>query len=147
MSRIRVGVLMGGPSPEHTVSLRSGRRVLEAFDPARYDPVPLEVPRSGAWFPPLDLDVAFIAMHGPYGEDGTIQGLLEFAGIPYTGSGVLASALAMDKRRSRQLFGFNGIPTPAYVALGRHELASRESSLSDGIQKKLGFPCVVKPPA
>ena len=147
MSRIRVGVLMGGPSPEHTVSLRSGRRVLEALDPARYDPVPLEVPRSGAWFPPLDLDVAFIAMHGPYGEDGTIQGLLEFAGIPDTGSGVLASALAMDKRRSRHLFGFNGIPTPGYLAVERDGYQAREASLVAEIRQTLGFPCVVKPNA
>ncbi|MGQ0569282.1 MAG: D-alanine--D-alanine ligase, partial [Armatimonadota bacterium] len=98
MSRVRVGVLMGGPSAEREVSLATGRCVLAALDPERYEAIPLEVPRSRPWFPPAGLDVAFIAMHGPYGEDGTIQGLLEFAGIPYTGSGVLASALAMDKR-------------------------------------------------
>jgi D-alanine-D-alanine ligase len=145
MGRIRVGVLMGGPSPEYEVSLASGRRVLEAADPARYEVVPLVVPRTGAWFPPPDLDVAFIAMHGPYGEDGSIQGLLEFTGIPYTGSGVLASALAMDKRRSRQLFGFNGIPTPGYLAIAREELAWRETSLAAEVRSTLGFPCVVKP--
>jgi D-alanine-D-alanine ligase len=147
MSRVRVGVLMGGPSPEYDVSLASGRRVVEAIDPIRYDVVSLEVPRRAAWFPPLDLDVAFVAMHGPYGEDGSIQGLLEFAGIPYTGSGVLASALAMDKRRSRQILGFNGIPTPGYLAVGRAELASRESVLASEIRAALGFPCVVKPNA
>ncbi len=147
MSRLRVGILMGGPSPEHEVSLASGRRVLAALDPARYDAVPLEVPQTGSWFPPSGLDVVFIAMHGPFGEDGTIQGLLEFAGVPYTGSGVLASALGMDKRRSRQLFGFNGIPTPGYLALARNEFPSRESSLVAEIQQTLGFPCVVKPNA
>jgi D-alanine-D-alanine ligase len=147
VERIRVGVLMGGPSPEHEVSMASGRRVLEAVNPERYEAVPLAVPRSGVWFPPLDLDVAFIAMHGPYGEDGSIQGLLEFAGVPYTGSGVLASALAMDKRRSRQLFGFNGIPTPGYLAVARAEIAFRESSLASEIRSALGFPCVVKPNA
>jgi D-alanine-D-alanine ligase len=138
---------MGGPSPEHEVSLRSGGCVLAALDPERYDPVPLEVPRHGAWFPPRDLDVAFIAMHGPFGEDGTIQGVLEFAGIPYVGSGVLASALAMDKRRSRQLFNFNGIPAPAYLAFSRAEFPARESSLTAEIRSMLGFPCVVKPNA
>jgi D-alanine-D-alanine ligase len=147
VSRLRVGVLMGGPSPEHEVSLGSGRRVVEALDPARYDAVPLVLPRRGPWFPPLDLDVAFVALHGPAGEDGAIQGVLEVAGIPYTGSGVLASALAMDKRRSRQLFGFNGIPTPGYLAVRRDEFASREASLVDDVRQVLGFPCVVKPNA
>jgi len=147
MSRLRVGVLMGGRSAEREISLASGQRVLAALDPVRYEPIPLEVPRGGPWLPPRDLDVIFIAMHGPFGEDGSIQGMLEFARVPYTGSGVLASALAMDKRRSRQLFGFNGIPTPGYLTLGRNELASRESSLADEIQQALGFPCVVKPNA
>jgi D-alanine-D-alanine ligase len=144
---MRVGVLMGGPSPEHDISLASGRQVVSALDGARYDPLPLEVPRHGPWLPPLDLDVAFIAMHGPFGEDGTIQGLLEFAGIPYVGSGVLASALAMDKRRSRQLLGFNGVPTPGYLAVSRAEFAAHESALAGEVEQTLGFPCVVKPNA
>lgn len=147
MSRLRVGVLMGGPSPEHEISLASGRCVMGALDAARYEAVPIEIPRTGPWIPPSGLDVALIAMHGPYGEDGTMQGMLEFAGLPYVGSGVLASALAMDKRRSRQLFGFNGIPTPAYLSVERTEFPSRESSLAAEIQQTLGFPCVVKPNA
>ncbi len=147
MSRLRVGVVMGGRSAEREISLASGRRVLEAIDAARYDAVPLDVPQYGSWIPPSGLDLAFIAMHGPFGEDGSIQGLLEFAGIPYTGSGVLASALAMDKRRSRQVFGFNGIPTPAYLALERKEFSWRESALVTEIRQALGFPCVVKPNA
>ena len=147
MSRLRVGVLMGGPSAEREVSLASGQRVLAALDAARYEAIPLEIPRGGPWAPPQDLDVIFVAMHGPFGEDGSVQGMLEFARIPYTGSGVLASALAMDKRRSRQLFGFNGIPTPGYLAVGRGEVAERESSLAEEIRQTLGFPCVVKPNA
>jgi D-alanine-D-alanine ligase len=138
---------MGGKSAEREVSLASGRRVLAALNPARYEALALEVPRYGAWTPPPGLDLAFIAMHGPFGEDGSIQGLLEFSGIPYTGSGVLASALAMDKRSSRQLFGFNGIPTPAYISVERRERAWRESSLASEIRQALGFPCVVKPNA
>ncbi len=147
MSRLRVGVLMGGPSAEHEVSMASGRWVLAALDSARYEAVPIEIPRTGSWFPPPGLDVAFIAMHGPFGEDGTIQGMLEFARLPYVGSGVLASALAMDKRRSRQLFGFNGIPTPGYLAVGRDEFPAREASLVAEVRQALGFPCVVKPNA
>ncbi|MGQ0548538.1 MAG: D-alanine--D-alanine ligase family protein [Armatimonadota bacterium] len=147
MSRLRVGVLMGGRSPEHEISLASGRRVLAALDANRYSAVAVEVPRSGAWFPSPDFDVAFIAMHGPFGEDGTIQGLLEFAGIPYVGSGVLASALGMDKRRSRQIFGFNDIPTPGYLVVGRDEFPEREPTLASDIAQTLGFPCVVKPNA
>ena len=147
MNRLRVGVLMGGKSAEREVSLASGRRVLSAMSPARYEAIPLDVPPYGTWTPPPGLDLAFIAMHGPFGEDGSIQGLLEFAGVPYTGSGVLASALAMDKRRSRQLFGFNGIPTPAYVSVDRREFAGRESTLVGEVRQALGFPCVVKPNA
>ena len=147
MNRLRVGVLMGGRSAEREVSLGSGRRVLSAMSPARYEAIPLDVPPYGTWTPPPGLDLAFIAMHGPFGEDGSIQGLLEFAGVPYTGSGVLASALAMDKRSSRQLFGFNGIPTPAYVSVDRREFAGRESTLAGEVRQALGFPCVVKPNA
>jgi D-alanine-D-alanine ligase len=97
--------------------------------------------------PPDGLDVAFIALHGPYGEDGTIQGLLEFAGIPYTGSGVLASALAMDKRRARHVMAFNGVPVPASLAVERETLSAREGGLAREIAQTLGFPCVVKPNA
>jgi D-alanine-D-alanine ligase len=109
--------------------------------------VAIEVPRAGRWLPPLDLDVVFIAMHGPFGEDGTIQGLLEFTGIPYVGSGVLASALAMDKRRARQMMGQNGVPVPGHIVVRRDEFAARESSLGDEIHQTLGYPCVVKPNA
>lgn len=147
MSRLRVGVLMGGPSPERAISLSTGRRVAASLDPARYDVMPLEAPDRGAWFPPTEMDVAFVAMHGPFGEDGTVQGMLEFAGIPYTGSGVLASALAMDKRRSRQLLGFNGVPVPGYLAVDQALVAARGASLVEEVRHTLGFPCIVKPNA
>lgn len=147
MKRLRVGVLIGGPSPEREISLSTGRNITAALDPTRYDVVPMEAPASGAWFPPTDMDVAFVAMHGPFGEDGTVQGMLEFAGIPYTGSGVLASALAMDKRRSRQLMAFNGVPVPGYLAVDRALLTAKGSSLVDEVQQTLGFPCIVKPNA
>ncbi len=147
MSLPRVGVLMGGPSPEREISLLSGRRVLQAIDPARYEAVSLEVPAQGPWYPPDGLDAAFVAMHGPFGEDGTMQGMLEFAGIPYTGSGVLASALAMDKRRSRQLLGFNGVPTPGYLILDRDGYPERGHEITEEVAHALGFPCMVKPNA
>jgi len=92
------------------------------------------------------VDVAFIAMHGPYGEDGAMQGLLELLGIPYTGSGVLASALAMDKLRSRQIFEWHGIPVPAY--LGVTAAGWRDHGrVRAQVAADLGYPCVVKPNA
>jgi len=92
------------------------------------------------------VDVAFIAMHGPYGEDGTVQGLLELLGIPYTGSGVLASALAMDKLRSRQLFEWHRIPVPAYLSVTVAVWRDR-GHVHRQVAQDLGYPCVVKPNA
>lgn len=93
------------------------------------------------------VDVAFIAMHGPYGEDGTIQGMLELLGIPYTGSGVLASALAMDKLRSRQVLQANGIPVPAYVVVEGDGWSKEPAKITGRVARDLGYPCVVKPNA
>ncbi len=92
------------------------------------------------------VDVAFIAMHGPFGEDGTVQGLLELLGIAYTGSGVLASALAMDKLRSRQLFAWHRLPVPAYLAV-TSEMWRDRGSVHHDVARELGYPCVVKPNA
>lgn len=93
------------------------------------------------------VDVAFIALHGTYGEDGTIQGLLELLGIPYTGSGVLASALAMDKLRSRQVGLANGLPFPPYVVVDGGAWPRRQAEVRSAVAKELGYPCVVKPNA
>jgi D-alanine-D-alanine ligase len=92
------------------------------------------------------VDVAFIAMHGPYGEDGTVQGLLELLGLPYTGSGVLASALAMDKLRSRQLFAWHRIPVPTYLGVTSEDWQDHEA-VHQSVVEKFGYPCVVKPNA
>jgi D-alanine-D-alanine ligase len=100
-----------------------------------------EVVRQG------DIDVVFIALHGPYGEDGTVQGLLELLRIPYTGSGVLASALAMDKLRSRQVLQANGIPVPAWTAIEASRWPSARAEIAGRIARDLGYPCVVKPNA
>ncbi len=93
------------------------------------------------------VDLAFIALHGPYGEDGTIQGLLELLGIPYTGSGVLASALAMDKLRSRQVGAANGLPFPAYVVVDGGAWPGNKAEVRSRVSKDLRYPCVVKPNA
>lgn len=126
-------------------------RTLEARSPE-----PGSSPEPGARSPALvsfdqavahdEVDVAFIAMHGPFGEDGTVQGLLELLGVAYTGSGVLASALGMDKLRSRQLFEWHRIPVPAYLSV-RTDREGDRTHLHQQVAQHLGFPCVVKPNA
>ncbi|MCK6591466.1 MAG: D-alanine--D-alanine ligase, partial [Polyangiaceae bacterium] len=117
--RRRVGVIMGGSSGEREVSLRSGAAVAEALEGRGYDVVRILLGESfgaevAATLKNADIDAAFIALHGRCGEDGCIQGLLELAQIPYTGSGVLASALAMDKLKAKELFRLHNVPTPPY---------------------------------
>jgi D-alanine-D-alanine ligase len=92
------------------------------------------------------VDVVFIAMHGPYGEDGTIQGLLEVLDLPYTGSGVESSAISMNKIRSKEIYIHHGIPTPRYEAIKEHKWQDGPAPIADDIEKSLGYPCVVKPP-
>lgn len=147
--RLKIAVLMGGDSPERDVSLLSGMRVCEALDPARYIAIPVDPaltsPKEGFWSlkelltqdPP---DLAFIALHGQHGEDGAIQGVLEMLGIPYTGSGVLASALAMNKYASKIIFREVGLNTPP-------ALMAQDSDWStcEYIQQHLSLPLIVKP--
>jgi D-alanine-D-alanine ligase len=130
---------MGGLSSEREVSLRTGESILAALQERGHDATPVYVDRD------LDLvlrqqriDVAFIALHGRYGEDGCVQGLLETMGIPYTGSDVLSSALAMDKVKAKELFRLHNLPTPAYYAM-----ASDADVLA--VHGDFGFPVVVKP--
>ncbi len=135
----KVAVLLGGRSAEREVSLRSGGMILRAlqsrgvdahaFDPQQRDLAALIAER---------FDRVFIALHGRYGEDGTIQGALELLGVPYTGSGVLASALAMDKWRTKLVWQAAGIATP------RYELLGADSDLA-GVAARLGLPLMVKP--
>ena len=135
----KVAVLMGGPSAEREISLISGKAVLEALrsrgvDAHAFDPAEREI---------LDLRRegfarAFIALHGRFGEDGTLQGALETLRIPYTGSGVMASALAMDKWRTKLIWHAAGIPTP------RFEMVSAATQWP-GVAEKLGLPLIVKP--
>jgi D-alanine-D-alanine ligase len=132
-------VLRGGRSSEHEISLESARSVIEGLDPERYEVVPIDIPREGPWLLDAEeaarLDVVFPVLHGPFGEDGSVQGLLELAGVAYVGAGVTASALAMDKDLFKAVMRDKGIPVARSVTL-------RAGETSPG---PLGFPCVVKP--
>jgi D-alanine-D-alanine ligase len=130
----RVAVLYGGKSAEREVSLKSGAAVIEALRSAGVDVVAILLARLQS----EKIDRAFIILHGRGGEDGSMQGLLECLGIPYTGSGILASALAMDKLRTKQVWQSLGIPTPRHAVL-----ASEEDCVVAGTE--LGFPLIVKP--
>ncbi|MCR4324952.1 MAG: D-alanine--D-alanine ligase [Candidatus Curtissbacteria bacterium] len=183
--KIKVAVLMGGKSPEHEISLMSGREVVSHLDPKKYEILPVIISKDGSSWQltspakllnskrdsvilrrkPKNLetlryaqsdnrevqddnsyhvlkdngiDIIFIAMHGPYGENGTIQGFLELLGIPYTGSGVLASALAMNKLKSRKIFEAEGLNVPKTVVL-------KKGDGLDAVWEKLKPPVFVKP--
>jgi len=134
----KIGVLMGGLSPEREISLSSGNAVLEALKRKELNAVGIDVDNNiASSLVKNKIDVAFIALHGVYGEDGAIQGLLEYAKIPYTGPGVLASALAYDKVKSKEIFKFNNIPSADYQVLYRGKKCETEPTFS--------FPVVVKP--
>jgi D-alanine-D-alanine ligase len=131
---------MGGRSSEHEVSLASARSVIEALDPHRYDVRPIEISREGRWNDPApfeEIDVAFPVLHGPFGEDGTIQGMLEVKGVAYVGSGVAASALCMDKDLFKAVLRDKGIPVPASLTARQREQGA--------IENPFGFPVVIKP--
>jgi len=162
--RVRVAVVAGGRSSEHEISLASARSVLEALDPERYETTTIAIGRDGRWavgsgsqaiaeesvtvtqsLPVLAdsqpaealaaVDVVLPVLHGPFGEDGTVQGLLELAGIPYVGAGVAASALCMDKDLFKAVLRDRGIPVAANVTL----------RLGDEIRNPFGYPVFVKP--
>jgi D-alanine-D-alanine ligase len=115
LKRKKIGVLMGGISPERDISLKTGGAVLKALLAKGYDAIGIDVDHSiAARLTEENIEIAFIALHGPWGEDGTIQGLLEMMGIPYTGSGVLASALAMNKIVAKKVFAYHELPTPEF---------------------------------
>ena len=135
----KVAVLLGGRAAEREVSLRSGGMVLNALRSKGIDAHPFDPQqRDLAALIAQKFDRVFIALHGRYGEDGTIQGMLELLGIPYTGSGVLASALAMDKWRTKLVWQAAGIPTP------RYELLTAKSDFKL-VAARLGLPIMVKP--
>ena len=142
MSGCRVALLAGGKSGEREVSLASGEGARKALEEAGYDVAVLDPASKDDLKRLIDgpFDVAFLCLHGKYGEDGTVQGLLETIGLPYTGSGVWSSALAMDKAKSKQFYQMEGIPTPPSMTLHRGEPYDAKALVAD-----LGSHCVVKP--
>jgi D-alanine-D-alanine ligase len=155
--RVRVAVLMGGRSSEHQISVASARSVLEALDPNRYEAVTVAIERDGRWelgsgengsvaetlpvptssVPATlgNVDVVFPVLHGPFGEDGTVQGLLELAGVPYVGAGVAASALCMDKDLFKSVLRDHDVPVTRNVTLRP----------GDFVENPFGYPVFVKP--
>ncbi|MFB4276227.1 D-alanine--D-alanine ligase family protein [Nonomuraea sp. MTCD27] len=144
--RVRVAVLAGGPSAEHEVSLQSAQAVLDALPRELYEPVPVIIDRQGRW--PVELrrdlaDVVFPVLHGPFGEDGVVQGHLETLGIPYVGCGVMASAVAMNKVAMRRTFLAEDIPVTPHVWFTEHQW--RTTTDHWGLVKSLDWPMYVKP--
>jgi D-alanine-D-alanine ligase len=199
MKRLRVGVVYGGRSGEHEVSLASAAAVFRNLDPDRYEAVAIRIEKDGRWALPgrpptllsaadvihaasasanleadsireahmmahpggdtlltidrgnenavsgLSLDVVFPVLHGPYGEDGTVQGLLELANIPYVGAGVLASAVGMDKAVMKLVFAAKGLPICDYDIVMKRDWQRDERGLLQRVVNRLGFPVFVKP--
>ena len=177
MAKLRVGVIFGGRSGEHEVSIASAASIFKHLDPARYEPVPIRIEKDGRWvltgsvptaisaaevlkqanteaLQPVEptaavsrsgVDVVFPVLHGPYGEDGTVQGLLELANIPYVGCGVLASAAGMDKAVMKMLFAARGLPVGSYVAIIRREWETEANGIAARVERDLKYPVFVKP--
>jgi D-alanine-D-alanine ligase len=146
--RIRVALIQGGRSGEHEISLRSAASIQKGLDPNRYEVQPFVISKEGKWSPhPLrpepggnpGIDVVFPILHGTFGEDGTMQGLLELADLPYVGAGVLASAVSMDKATTKKLCAQAGLPVVEYLVLHRGEFDP------DSLRLPFDFPVFVKP--
>ena len=136
MGRIRVGVLMGGPSSEREISLLSGRAIYRALKKRGYNCISFDVGEDAhSQIKASGIDVAFIALHGRFGEDGTIQALLDVAGVAYTGSDRLGCSLAMDKEVSKRLLRDAGVPTPDWLS---------GEQTADAVEAALGLPVIVK---
>lgn len=134
---------MGGPSAERKISLATGKNIIAALDARKYSVRPVIIPKNGGLPALPKADVAFIAMHGKYGEDGTIQAILEALKIPYTGSGVLASALGMDKPRASAVFAAAGLTVPEFLLITKKDF--KRGVRLNAIIKRLRFPMVTKP--
>jgi D-alanine-D-alanine ligase len=148
MQRLRVAVLYGGRSGEHEVSIKSAESIIGAMDPARYDVQRIFITKEGRWQPRAispepdgnpGIDVVFPALHGTFGEDGTVQGLLELAGLPYVGPGVLASSVAMDKDVMKRVCKESGIPVVDHIVVARGNVGAED------ICRRFSFPMFVKP--
>ncbi len=140
--KLKIGVLFGGKSAEHEVSIESAKNVIEAFDTKKYKIFPIKINKDGKFdFESIKkFDVIFPVLHGPFGEDGSIQGLCKLAGVPYVGAGVLGSAVGMDKDVMKRLLKEAGIPTCKFLVLRANEKMSFKEAT-----KTLGLPIFVKP--
>ena len=180
--RLRVGILFGGRSGEHEVSLASAASVIRGLDPDKYEAVPIGISKEGHWLTgagaqkmlpevlrqgqrvmmnadPTDaalvrldgsgggqrLDVVFPVIHGTFGEDGTIQGLLDLAGLPFVGSGVLGSAIGMDKDVAKRLLQVAKIPVVPWITVLRHEWEANQEAIQKSIEESFSYPVFVKP--
>jgi D-alanine-D-alanine ligase len=181
--RLRVGVLFGGRSGEHEVSLASATSVIRELDPEKYEAIPIGITKDGRWLVgvgahkmlpevlrsgqrvvlpadpnaaalvPLDespgralrVDVVFPVLHGTFGEDGTVQGLLDLAGLPYVGAGVLGSAVGMDKDMQKRLYQHAGLPVADFIVVLRSEWEKAPAKVLRAIHEKFRFPLFVKP--
>jgi D-alanine-D-alanine ligase len=177
VNKIRVGIVYGGRSGEHEVSIASAASIFKHLDPSRYEAVPIRIEKDGRWLlggavpkaisaaevlkeartealeaveptravDRRSIDVVFPVLHGPYGEDGTVQGLLELANVPYVGAGVLGSAVGMDKAVMKKLFAADGLPIVPYHTLLRPEWTRDSRGQMTRIASQLGYPVFVKP--
>ncbi len=177
MKTLRVGVIYGGRSGEHEVSVASAASIFKHLDRTRYEAVPIHIEKSGRWMlagktpdalsvatasedsstaspqglqpsaavSTSGLDVVFPVLHGPYGEDGTVQGLLELANVPYVGAGVLGSAAGMDKAVMKTLFAARGLPIVPHLTVLRRAWLDQPSSIAEQAADELRFPMFVKP--
>jgi D-alanine-D-alanine ligase len=188
--KIRIGLIFGGRSGEHEVSLASASAIIDNLDADKYEVVPIGITKAGTWLlgakpaqlqaagqdveqdssatavtltgdptvrrliplqgnQPLgdnaELDVVFPVLHGTYGEDGTLQGLLEMANVPYVGNGVLGSALGMDKEKMKMVFRSVGLTVGDYLVYRRHQWERNPQPIMDEVEQLLGYPCFVKP--
>ena len=143
-NKIRVAVLFGGRSAEHEVSIRSAKNVVAALDPLKYEITEIMIPKKGRWIPTEEIlqsiDVVFPVLHGPFGEDGTMQGLLKLANVPFVGPSVLGSAVSMDKDVAKRLLRDADIPVGDFVTATAAQPVSFKSA-----KKWLGTPLFIKP--
>lgn len=176
MSKVKVGIIFGGKSKEHDVSLMSASNVIEAMDKEKYALTTIGIDKSGNWYIYNgskekikdgtwvsddenlikdfsmfhddiinDIDVFFPVLHGPNGEDGTVQGLLELMGKPYVGCGVLASSVGMDKVVCKKIFKDAGLPQGEFMSVKQSFWVKDPNGIIDEVQSKIGYPCFVKP--
>jgi D-alanine-D-alanine ligase len=177
VQKVRVGVIFGGKSGEHEVSVASAASIFKHIDRTRYEPIPIRIEKSGRWtlgakeptaisagevieqarteaLQPIEpsaavagsgLDVIFPVLHGPYGEDGTVQGLLELANVPYVGAGVLGSAVGMDKGVMKTLFAAHDLPIVRHLVVMRRDWERDAGTITTRVGRELGYPVFVKP--